>query len=46
MSLEKVILYGKLYELGGVSYLSSRVVKSEYYLWREICKEGFISKGN
>ena len=40
MFLEKVMLSGKLYELGGVSYLSSRVVKSESYLWRELCKEG------
>ena len=46
MSLDKVMLSGNLYELVGVSYLSSRLVKSESYLWRELCKEGFMSKGN
>ena len=44
MFLEKVMLSGKLYELGGVSYFSSRVVKSESSLRRDICNEGFYLK--
>ena len=35
------MISGRLYELGRVSYFSSRVVKSESSLRRDICKEGF-----
>ena len=35
------MISGKLYELGRVSNFSSRVVKSESSLRRDICKEGF-----
>ena len=35
------MLSGKLYDLGGVTYFSYRVVKSESSIRRELCKEGF-----